>query len=47
VESAEEKIKDIGNPIAMFDHIYEQLPPYLVEQRDRFSRELAETEQEG
>jgi len=47
VESAEEKIKEIGNPLEIFDHTYEELSPHLVEQKDRFSRELSEMEQEG
>ena len=47
VDSAEEKMKDIGNPIEMFDHVYGELPAHLEAQKDFFSRELAEMEQEG
>ncbi len=47
VDSAEEKMKEMGNPVDMFDHIYAELPPHLEEQKDYFAREIAETEQEG
>ena len=47
VDGAEEKLKDMGNPLDMFDHAYADLPPHIAAQRDQFAKEQAETEQEG
>jgi pyruvate dehydrogenase E1 component alpha subunit len=34
---AEQEMKKLGDPLAMFDHLYAQCPPYLQEQRDAYS----------
>jgi len=47
VARAEERIKEIGNPLDMFDHAYAELPPHLKEQRDFLARELAQLETGG
>jgi pyruvate dehydrogenase E1 component alpha subunit len=45
VAGYEKKQKEFGDPILMFDHVFEELPPYLKEQRAELSRELAEEEE--
>jgi pyruvate dehydrogenase E1 component alpha subunit len=47
VDRAEEKLKDMGNPLDIFDHVYAVLPPQVAAQREQFAKEQAETEQEG
>ena len=42
VDRAEEQMKHPGDPLYMFEHAYEQMPPHLVEQRDYLNRELSE-----
>ena len=42
VDHAEEMFKKIGDPVDMFNHAYEELPPYLQEQREELVQELAE-----
>ncbi len=46
VDKAEEEIKDIGDPLAMFDHQYAELPPNLIEQKEELARMLADQEGE-
>ena len=41
VEAAEAQMKELGDPLDMFDHMYAELPPTLLEQRDELARELA------
>ncbi len=38
VDSAEQKMKEMGDPIDMFDHLYNEMPDYLKKQRDGFIR---------
>ena len=45
VDRAEEKMKTLGDPLDMFNHAYADLPPHLMEQKDKLARELAETEE--
>ena len=45
VTGYEKKQKELGDPLLMFDHVFEELPPYLKEQREELSRELAEKEE--
>jgi pyruvate dehydrogenase E1 component alpha subunit len=39
VDNAEEQMKQMGDPIDMFDHVFEEMPDYLSEQREGFIRE--------
>ena len=45
VTGYEKKQKELGDPLLMFDYVFEELPPYLKEQREELSRELAEKEE--
>jgi pyruvate dehydrogenase E1 component alpha subunit len=45
VAGYEKKQKELGDPLLMFDHVFAELPPYLKEQREELSRELAEEEE--
>ena len=47
VDSAEEKMKTMGNPIDMFEHAYAEMPPYLAEQKEEFEREFAALDKEA
>lgn len=47
VDRAEKKMKTMGNPVDMFDHAYAEMPPYLAEQKEKFERELAESNKEA
>jgi pyruvate dehydrogenase E1 component alpha subunit len=38
VDRAEEQMKQLGDPVSMFDHAYAERPPYLEEQREEFIR---------
>jgi pyruvate dehydrogenase E1 component alpha subunit len=40
VDRAEAAMKEMGNPLNMFDYIYAELPSHLVAQREVLSREL-------
>jgi pyruvate dehydrogenase E1 component alpha subunit len=41
VDRAEEQMKQLGDPLHMFEHAYAEMPPYLKEQRDEVARGLA------
>jgi pyruvate dehydrogenase E1 component alpha subunit len=41
VDRAEEKMKTLGNPLTMFDHTYDALPPNLAAQRKYLEAELS------
>ena len=45
VTGYEKKQKELGDPLLMFDNLFEELPPYLEEQREELSLELAEKEE--
>ena len=47
VDQAEEQMKTLGNPMHMFEHTYAEMHPYLQEQKEEFSRQLAEMQEEG
>lgn len=48
VEHTEQKMEELdGQALVMFDHIYAESPPYLQEQREELSQELAEKEAEN
>ncbi len=42
VEQTEKKMEKMGDPLLMFDHIFEELPPYLQEQRKELEKSLQE-----
>lgn len=46
VENAEKQMEDMGDPLDMFNHIYAELPPYLLSQKEDLVRELAGTGKE-
>jgi pyruvate dehydrogenase E1 component alpha subunit len=41
VEGAEEQMKKLGDPLAMFDHLYAEMPPHLVLQKSALAEEIA------
>jgi pyruvate dehydrogenase E1 component alpha subunit len=41
VDQAEAQMKAMGDPLAMFDHAYAKMPPYLQEQKNELAAELA------
>jgi pyruvate dehydrogenase E1 component alpha subunit len=41
VDRAEQRMKTLGNPLTMFDHAYDELPPDLVAQRKYLEAELS------
>jgi pyruvate dehydrogenase E1 component alpha subunit len=47
VERAEEEMKNLGDPLLMFEHAYAEMPDYLKEQRADFIRLTAEARKEG
>ncbi|MDY0039202.1 MAG: pyruvate dehydrogenase (acetyl-transferring) E1 component subunit alpha [Desulforhabdus sp.] len=42
VDETEKRMKELGNPLDMFEHLYAELPPYLREQRRELELELQE-----
>jgi pyruvate dehydrogenase E1 component alpha subunit len=47
VDHAEAMMKKVGDPMAMFEHAYAELPPYVEQQRTELKEELAEIGKEG
>ena len=47
VDRAEEQMSKLGDPLDMFENAYEEMPPYLKEQREELIRELAADREEG
>ena len=47
VERAEKIMETAGDPLVMFEHAYEEMPPNLVEQSQELAQELAATEKEA
>ncbi len=41
VDRAERRMAELGDPLDMFEHMYAELPPTLLEQREELKRELA------
>jgi len=41
VDNAETQMKQFDNPLDMFDHVYAELPPHLIAQKEALSRELS------
>ncbi|MGD2125363.1 MAG: pyruvate dehydrogenase (acetyl-transferring) E1 component subunit alpha [Desulfobacteraceae bacterium] len=46
VESAEEKMKTLADPLRMFEHAYAEMPAYLKEQREELRQDLGATSEE-
>ena len=46
VDRAEARVKELGDPMDMFEHTYADLPVSLKEQRNAFARELDQGSQE-
>jgi pyruvate dehydrogenase E1 component alpha subunit len=40
VDQAEERMRALGDPLAMFDHAYAERPPHLEAQRRELAAEL-------
>jgi TPP-dependent pyruvate/acetoin dehydrogenase alpha subunit len=47
IDSAEEQMKKMGDPMHMFDFAYAEMSPFLQEQQKEFTREIAEMKEEG
>jgi pyruvate dehydrogenase E1 component alpha subunit len=45
VDSAEEQMKQMGDPLLMFEHAYAEMPPYLEEQREEFRLALEDAKE--
>jgi hypothetical protein len=39
-------MKNLGDPLLMFEHAYAEMPEYLKEQKEEFIRLLVETQEE-
>jgi pyruvate dehydrogenase E1 component alpha subunit len=46
VDRAEELMKKYNDPLQMFEHVYADMPPYLVEQKEEVKGEMSETGKE-
>lgn len=46
VDEAEEAMKNLGDPLDMFDHMYADMPPYLKSQREELEAELSQGKEE-
>jgi TPP-dependent pyruvate/acetoin dehydrogenase alpha subunit len=42
VDAAEKRMGELGDPLAMFDHLYAEMPPQLEAQKSALARELAD-----
>jgi len=46
VDNAEKQMAEIGDPVDMFDHLYDSLPPYLRQQKAELIRNLEANQEE-
>ena len=46
VDQAEAQMKELGNPLDMFDHAYAEMPPHLIEQRNYLNQTLSKGNKE-
>ena len=46
VDLAEERMKTLGNPIEMFDHLYAEMPPNLLRQKEELIQDLENSDGE-
>jgi pyruvate dehydrogenase E1 component alpha subunit len=47
IDRADQQMKELGDPLDMFDHLYADLPPHLQAQKAVLTRELADSDEEG
>ncbi len=47
VDAAEKKMKELVDPLHLFEHAYAEIHPYLKLQREELARELADLKEEG
>ncbi|MCP3891257.1 MAG: pyruvate dehydrogenase (acetyl-transferring) E1 component subunit alpha, partial [Desulfobulbaceae bacterium] len=47
VDNAEKQMKDMGNPLDMFDHLYAELPHSTQRQKEELRQRIYENSQEG
>lgn len=47
VDQAEQQMKELGNPLDMFNHLYAELPPHIEAQKKRLADELAAQQKEA
>lgn len=47
VDQAEQRMKEIGDPLDMFDHLYAELPPSLIRQKKELQIELEQQKREA
>jgi pyruvate dehydrogenase E1 component alpha subunit len=46
VDAAEQRMQELDDPLAMFDHLYAERPPHLEAQKSALARELADAGKE-
>ena len=46
-KTPKDQMSKLGDPLDMFEHAYEEMPPYLKEQREELIEELAADREEG
>ena len=46
VDQAEARMKEMNDPMLMFDHLYAELPPYLSMQRQAFNQRIKDGQEE-
>jgi pyruvate dehydrogenase E1 component alpha subunit len=47
VANAEKEMERLGDPLEMFDHLYAELPPHLIEQKKQLVTETSASRKEG
>ena len=47
IDNAESQMEQLGDPVDMFDHLYEKLPPYLGKQKEEMTQNIAADKREA
>ncbi len=47
IDRGEKQMKELGDPLDMFDHLYAELPPHLLAQREELAGELDISDEEA
>jgi pyruvate dehydrogenase E1 component alpha subunit len=47
VDSAEEQMKKMDDPLHMFEHLYAELPPHIQVQKEHFAQELSDLKEDN